>query len=426
MLASARGAEVDPVYWRTLITLTHELGLGDVRVVARRGLALHADPEIARTAAPYLLPKWGGSMTTYRQWAEEAARLTAQSYGDVLYMWLAYQAWFGAEDEFPKAKFDWNRIRKGHEALIKMAPKLVPSHHRYAAMTRAFNDRATAKAQFQKAELAWYEGAEGIWKQRSNYDATRTWATAADVEPFVDTPPPGAPAVQHRSTTNAPAAPAIPLAWPFTPLSQWPQILLASRFKAGPLQFSGTGFLVETSTGIVAVSAVPDRQGRPDNENRIREIVRDLSSWTLAPPSDPKQVMHVTPMGKPAPVHYQLGVALALQPRSTPFPVRALKLAPATVEPSGRVLVLACGWVTHACKQMVLEGTVTSRDIGSTGFQQIHIGIQRKLNPRSLIGAAVLTEEGHVVGVVTDRQGSRSAGAAMTLTADDVRWLVKR
>ena len=182
--ATKRDAEVDPQYWFLRIALAGETGREDVRELGLRALGLHPDAELARHAARYLSPLWGGTPESYMAFADAAARATREHYGDAIYMWLVYQIKNSdSSEDYKMYNADWSRVRKGAEDLIRVAPEWLPSYHRFALLARRYDDPATAHKLFQLPQLAWYRDADRMWGSREFYDGVREWALSYVVAP---------------------------------------------------------------------------------------------------------------------------------------------------------------------------------------------------------------------------------------------------
>lgn len=231
--ALGRAGESDPYYWQLSVTLAGETG-GDVKAIARRGLAAFANPLVAWNAANYLLPMWDGSAQDVLAWADEAVRITRPTYGEALYFPLALHLYNTTDRDRRKGLgIDWPRLKRAAEAMIAKQPKWVPTYHQYAELAFDFNDRETAKALFERPELAWYQGAESIWRVRGDYDEIRKWALTGQ-QAFQPAEPPPAPtgALFVRQDPKS-----------------WPRVVTGSNGAAS--------FIAETPSGRVRVTAGP-------------------------------------------------------------------------------------------------------------------------------------------------------------------------
>jgi|GEM_PF-3143958 len=170
-------ATADPHYWHLAIAATGELGLGDVRQTGLHALMLHPDPMIAEAVTSYLRPEWGGTPAIYMQFADAASRATERTYGDVMYVWLVSNIKIArASEEYEEYGVDWQRVRRGAERLIAMAPAWVPSYHRYAKLAYRHEDDSTLRMLFQRPELQWYDSAGPLWLHRAIYDDAKKHA----------------------------------------------------------------------------------------------------------------------------------------------------------------------------------------------------------------------------------------------------------
>ena len=389
---AGKSAEADPYYWVLRIVLAANLGNGDVREIARRGIALHQDPEIAERAAGYLKPEWGGSVEKYMAFADEAARLTRDTWGDVFYMWLAYHPRANdiGSSEGEEYNVDWNRWRKGARELIDREPQWLPSYHRLAKMACVFEDRTTAAELFETPQLDWYDGAERMWFDRSMYEQARLWALTK--------PPVTAPFVKLDR-------------------AQWPRFALGSELKdhAG-VSKKVTAFLLETSKGVIAVSAVP---ASPE-KNPVLSAQRRKATWTISSPASSRRMSATILATDPS--EDQRGVALALTP---PPDKHAPSLKRGTTD-SGPVFIVGCAWGSGDCEQKIITGTIHLR--GSTGsppkqHRTFTILLAEQIDPDSLLGAAVLDENGWAIALVTGRSLS-TTDEGILIDADDLASVV--
>lgn len=392
VLASCGGAaDADPHAWHLRAQFAGE-GDGDVRDVARRGAALHRYPTLFRTAALYLHASWGGSPTEYLAFADEAARLTNDTYGDALYMWLVYQARFNVEraeyDREYKARADWPRVRRGFDDAIRLAPAWLPTYHRYALMARWFDDRATARTLFQRPELAWYEGAASMWRSRSEYDAARTWALMTEPEP--------------KPAANA--------------SRQWPDIVLQGELVHATGTERIAAFLVGTPSGAVGIATFPSKEAKSQ-----------LRSWKLWPPRDARQVLSGAAL---APAAAQLGLAapLLLEPFRGDPPVHVLRIAPAGeiafYEAAAlQFYVAGCVWDGEVCAQTVVPAKITSTG-GSAAFTYYNALLDRPYRAGSFHGGVLLDANGQALGVITGTYEQPDGRAS--IAAIDLRGLAQK
>lgn len=441
----------DPHYQSMRVRLAFELGSGDVREIVRNAAKTTQYPALFRHAAGYMVDKWGGNAAKYRSFADEAARLTRASLGnDGMYAYLAYQARFNVKD-WNAYSFDHDRIRRGCSDIVNAAPEWLPGHHRCALIASDFmiNDRVMARELFGKSELDWYAGAEQIWKSRARYDGIRAWALGKPVEAFIETTPAPAPtpstapASQYEPPPPPPPTPveASKLAKPSAenklggagtgsgfagrPTAQWPQIVMQNALTLnGATHREFSSFLVETSKGVVAVSALT-RARSEGWRNVVNEARQRTESWTMASPLQPKLMLAVASFETADPTSHQLGVALGLTPFKGNLPVHPLRLS--SIEPpSDRVFVVGCRWDGGRCTQTVKEGKRLGGDRGiGRKFGTIYIGFPERFDGMAFIGAAVLDEDGYAIAVVTGEASMTMEGANYFLAADELGGVVK-
>src|SRR5262249_55303536 len=111
------------------------------------------------------------------------------------------------------------------------------------------------------------------------------------------------------------------------PFAQWPQIVMEDELVlSGGTVRKFASFLLETPSGIVAVSVVPDIPGRTDDVNNVQQAQHHMTSWTMWSPQKPKQVMRVGSFETQHPANPQVGVALTLTGVSGNLPVHPLRM----------------------------------------------------------------------------------------------------
>jgi hypothetical protein len=344
--------ESDPTYWTLRIGFAGQLGLEDVRDVARRALAIHTDPAFATVAGIYFEPQWGGSPAEVVAFVEDAAGLLAPAYGDAAYAWLAFRKkpnrTVVGSDEY---RFDWSRIRKGFEDMIRIAPEWVPTYHIYAYMADQFRDRDVARELFERKELAWFEGAEPWWG-RDHYDLTRRWALEIESVASPSVAPPSGPAGSMPIWRPPPVAPAPPPRP--TPPKKWPLVIADSKWLLGENGHPGLpAFLIETSNGRLAVMLdVAARRAMPVRVANTRSRI------------EPLKVSAAPPLSRP-------------------------------------VFVIACRRAEGKCTQVVLEARLFSMTKGREPDSPRRFQVAFAERPEAAIaGAAVVDESGAVFGLV--------------------------
>ena len=203
------------------------------------------------------------------------------------------------------------------------------------------------------------------------------------------------------------------------PLSQWPQIVLENEMVvAGETKRQIASFLVETSKGIVAVSAIP-AQTRP-RDRGIAGFQRRMSRWTMWSPEQPTQILTVASIVTEHAPAAQYGVAVALAPSEGKWPAHPLKRAAAKPARASRVFIVGCTW-NSGCSQSLIEGEIVTDQTTSSPLHSYSIGLATRLDPARLAGAAVLDEEGNVFAVVTGMPAKALKPSAPTmLVADDL------
>jgi hypothetical protein len=421
--------EDDARYWELRVVLA-EPEERNVLAIARRAAARgHHDPAFYRRAGAYLHAKWGGSAAAYRAYTEEVTKLTAPTFGEGMYAWLAHQASLNvvAKEFAEDYAFDWERMKRGFEDIIALAPDWLPSHHRYALMASRVQDRQTARALFQRRELGWYPGAEAMWRHRSNYESIREWALRVPVEPFVEStrppiaPAPAQPAPRRAEPPVARPAPQVP-----TPSAApgWPPIVLQGELVSGSSVQRLCAFFVRAADAIAAVSAVPPDPNRRDDVNAIRTAWRRTTSWKVWAPGKPEQVMTVASIATLGPKNPQLGVAITLQPVGANPPVHVLKPVPPSVNVGTlrQLYVVGCRWTAGRCEQIVAEARLVGRHEGATHdgttYRSFEVGLDEAYDADAFLGGPVLDEDGQVLGVASGPSSSFHRDFAQVLGAD--------
>ncbi len=404
-------AEDDTRYWTLLIDVVHETGSGDIREIARAAAAKgHHNPSIYQAVAHYLHPRWGGSGAEYRAFAEEAARLTRATFGEGMYTWLAYQASVGTEeDEYAtEYAFDWERMKRGFEDIIKLNPAWLPSYHRYAAVASRFEDRRTARDLFQRPELDWYVGAESMWRGgREMYDRNREWALRTPIEAFMEARP---------STIKASSFKPVSVAARAGDRKHWPPIVMQGAHVSDTAHRM-SAFFVKSANGVFAVSAMPFESDLRDDVNAILRGWRRTLQWSFWPPANAKAKMSVSSIATPSPANRQQGVALMLTPSSPKPLVHVLTASPSDRKHTSRALyVVGCHWIETRCEQFVAEGSLGTYSVGK--YAHFTIGLHETYPDETFAGSPVLDEDGYVIGVATHVDGSRMVRYAQLITAD--------
>lgn len=420
-LMALQGAEADPHYWALSVQLAHLQGRDPVQVARRAAKHTH-NPEAFAFAALALSPQWGNRVAEFRPFVEEAAALTRTAMGDGMYAWLTYQAYFLMGEKAGTLGLEWSRARQGMRDLIRIAPQWIPSYHRFALMARWTNDRATAREMFQRKELDWYNGAATMWS-RAAYNETREWALGTPAETFIDNAP--------RPATPVAAAPKLKTAPPAAPpIAQWPQMLMQNEVVIdGAAQPPSASFLVETPSGVVAVSAVRDFRPETSPDNLTQLVRERLTSWKMAAPATPKRVFTVQSIDtRDAPDH-QRGLALVLAPFKGKMPVHVLKPDAPDAPPenvTGRIFVVSCTWTGPTCTQTITPGRIVSADQSRDGKRATYfLRTEKPLDPEAAMGGAVLDEDGHAIAVMNGA-ASMTTPEGTLLDAVDLRSIIRR
>jgi hypothetical protein len=232
---------------------------------------------------------------------------------------------------------------------------------------------------------------------------------------YAASPTPASRLKQPRKSTNLVA----------TPFAQWPQIVMENELVlSGGKVRKFASFLTETPSGIVAVSVVPDIPGRTDDVSCIRQAQHHMTSWTMWSPTKPKQRMRVGSFESLHAANAQVGVALALTGVTGSLPVHPLKMGVDRKAPDNRTFyIVGCRWTAEHCEQAVVEGKWAGGDTSADPpYEAIFIGLQEKIDPEFIAGAAVLDGDGDVIGVGRVwPYGGGSPGYAQIVACESVK-----
>jgi hypothetical protein len=144
--------EKDP--YLCLVDVGLAIDLGDtkeqVEAIVRRSLSI--DPDYVSTLAEvgrYYLPRWHGEPGELEAWAERAAELTKERWGDAVYTLVVMKATdYHAVTVFKDFKFSWPRVRSGFTDLRKRSPDSL-LYAEFCIRLAGFNgDRPTAQLGF--------------------------------------------------------------------------------------------------------------------------------------------------------------------------------------------------------------------------------------------------------------------------------------
>jgi WD40 repeat protein len=113
---------------------------------------LAIDPDYVSTLAEvgrYYLPRWHGEPGELEAWAERAAELTKERWGDAVYTLVVMEATdYHAVTVFKDFKFSWPRVRSGFADLRKRSPDSL-LYAEFCIRLAGFNgDRPTAQLAF--------------------------------------------------------------------------------------------------------------------------------------------------------------------------------------------------------------------------------------------------------------------------------------
>ncbi|MFI4912536.1 MAG: right-handed parallel beta-helix repeat-containing protein [Sedimentisphaeraceae bacterium JB056] len=122
-----------------------------------------------------ILPKWGGSTDKVVAFAEEAADLTKDRFGDIFYSRIAVYAKNNTLRDFDDFKFDYAKIKSGFEQIID-DPRFSQSFfflNHFCLFSCLNNDIETAKRLFERigSNINY-----NVWGNQETWNYHRNWA----------------------------------------------------------------------------------------------------------------------------------------------------------------------------------------------------------------------------------------------------------
>ncbi len=144
--------------------------------IMARGLA--AQPQyypLYYRRAQMLLPRWGGPYGALEDFAAQSADSTRDTDGEGMYARIAaYALHYVRSDEYISTfNFDWVRIKKGFEDILRDYPDSNYRLNDYALMACVTEHRDLAKELFERIGDNW-DGS--IWVMKGRYLTWRDWA----------------------------------------------------------------------------------------------------------------------------------------------------------------------------------------------------------------------------------------------------------
>ncbi len=128
-----------------------------------------------RQYANYLLPKWEGKPGDAATFARLAADNLPGADGDVLYFRIGTVLLSRSNGSFPHRSLDWQRLQRGHTALVSKYGTTRHIENEFALMAFREKDAAVAQSQFVGIGDKW---AKSVWRDRTYFDRARDWAAS--------------------------------------------------------------------------------------------------------------------------------------------------------------------------------------------------------------------------------------------------------
>lgn len=414
---SSAYASVDPEYQVARVSVAGAQCDQFEAIVHELQLRKFAYLPLWRIAANFLLPRWCGNPSAYRAFAEYAANATRDTYGpNGVYALLAFDALRVEETPaaFKQYDFSWPRIRQGFMDLIRRFPANHLNFHRLAYTARFYEDRATVREMFGRPEIVWTAEAEPVWGSYAAYDESRRWMLTEAAAPVSPPTPPAAP--QQRPTPVSRVG-TDRLGWIAKPGSQWPTLFMTDeiRLKDGTYKNDLKSFLVTTTTGVVAISALTNfatRTTMPDMHNGLPPNViytaapldtfrAQLTIWTMSSPENPGKRSTVVGI-QPSIQKGGHSVILTLDRKPDNVYVfgasQPLKIPDANRR---RVFTVTCEMNSSPCHQVAITGTISGGMMGSGVPAQVTVVLDDAVPWTAVLGSPVFDESAAVLGVIS-------------------------
>jgi hypothetical protein len=355
---ASKVAASDPEYYIALI----ELGMGNdlEAVVARAERSVKIPyPDLYTRTALFLLPRWGGTPETFVAFAEQAAKATAPSLGDTLYLVFANmivrdEYWSGSSGPraltaFTDYRFDWQRLQRAwRDARAHVPPSQYAEYdEQLARMAWQRRDVLVAALIFQ--ELKWDATAKKYWKNQKEFDEVAEWSATGT----------RASSKLLRKSEGAPL-----------PAGAWPRIAIAVASDSSNVALQ-QGFLIDDGRGGLLGATVPRK---------------DVQFGGLSPAGERRSSKS------------QHAIVLPLTARA-PLPAGVL---PVRTKPFdyAEVFIVACRGVAP-CRQEVIAARLS----GSTSLDTITLTVHdASAIADDLAGAPVVDLDGALIGVVEARR----------------------
>jgi len=187
-IEAARLPEKDPELYATWIIVGMALGQrrDQLNQILNDGLAIEPDYYPIYYAMAYnLMPRWFGSATDAEAFAAQSADRTKAIEGDGLYARIAYSEILSGQagDYLRDFKFDYKRIKKGCEDILKTYDNPIYVKNWFCFMACIHNDRETAKVLFDQIKDDWDSY---VWRDKRMFIAWGKWAHGQGDRPKLD------------------------------------------------------------------------------------------------------------------------------------------------------------------------------------------------------------------------------------------------
>lgn len=136
-----------------------------------------------------LLPRWGGSHEKFKAFAARAADLTKNLEGQSLYVRVAATGvvmyYREGPEEFLKFNFPYERLKQGHEDILRLYPKANHYLNTYCFIASLYGDKKTARRLFGKIGNNWIQR---VWHKKEYFERYRNWAYSQPLIPEYSKP----------------------------------------------------------------------------------------------------------------------------------------------------------------------------------------------------------------------------------------------
>ncbi len=168
--------EKDPQLYSRMMTVCRGLDKPYEEVLQYLQLSIAIDPVYFpsyTSAMKPLLPWWGGSAEATVALADQSVEATKKFIDYEMYALMAISVLAEGQDRFSPFPFEWNKIKRGMESLLRKYPQSSKFWYHYAWFSRHFEDQETAtEIQPHLNDIPWDEETDKIW----TYPAFKQWS----------------------------------------------------------------------------------------------------------------------------------------------------------------------------------------------------------------------------------------------------------